>query len=159
MEFRVVGAADEGALAELFADIDTRFFRPHPMTDEEAHRIATGTGSDVYAILVDDRRPVAYGMLRGWSEGFETPSLGVAVRTGFERRGYGRAMMLHLHAVAIAKGARRVRLRVHPDNVQARRLYESLSYGYDGEDRGELVMTLALETNVDSRSGQGDRLG
>ena len=32
-----------------------------------------------------------------------------------------------------------IRLRVHPDNVRARRLYDSLGYAYTGVDRGEFV--------------------
>ena len=144
MEFRVVGPGEALALAELFTAIDTRFFRPHGMTVDDAHRIATTPSLDLFAILFDDTRPVAYGMLRGWSEGYTTPSLGVAVRVDAQHHGYGRAMMEHLHAEARVRGAHRVRLRVHPNNLRARRLYESMSYAYDGEDRDELVMTLEL---------------
>jgi hypothetical protein len=35
-----------------------------------------------------------------------------------------------------------VRRRVHRDNAVARKLYESLGYRYDGEERGELVMVV-----------------
>ena len=55
-------------------------------------------------------------------------------------------MMNHLHAEARRRGADRVRLRVHPDNVAARRLYESLGYVRTGEDRGELVMVVDLDS-------------
>ncbi len=144
MEFRMVGADDERALLEVFADIDATFFRPHPFTPAEANRIATHRGRDIYALLYDADRPVAYGMLRGWDDGYEAPSLGIAVRSSRQGRGYGRAMMVHLHDLARSRGAPFVRLRVHPLNVRARRLYESLGYQYQGEDRGELVMVLEL---------------
>lgn len=48
-------------------------------------------------------------------------------------------MMSHLHAEAVDWGATVVRLRVHQDNITARRLYESLGYAYAGEERGELI--------------------
>ena len=51
-------------------------------------------------------------------------------------------MIEALHAAARGRGASRVRLRVHRDNTVARRLYESIGYRYDGEDRGELVMVV-----------------
>jgi acetyltransferase-like isoleucine patch superfamily enzyme len=35
-------------------------------------------------------------MLRGWDEGCEVPSLGIAVRTSAQGRGLGRLMMAHL---------------------------------------------------------------
>ena len=145
VEFHIAKSEDEELLADLFADMDTTFFRPHPLTAGEARRLANYPGRDVYAILAVDERPVAYGLLRGWDEGYPTPSLGVAVRTSAQGRGYGRLMMESLHAVARARGASRVRLRVHPDNTVARHLYESLGYRYDGEERGELVMVVDVE--------------
>ena len=37
-------------------------------------------------------------------------------------------MMEHLHDLARGRGCPIVRLRVHPDNTRARRLYESMGY-------------------------------
>jgi len=148
VEFRVVGPGDEKILAELFPEIDETFFRPHSFTPEEARAIAGSSGHNVFAILVDGDRAVSYGMLRGWDEGYATPSLGIAVRTDRQGRGLGRLMMDHLHRAAAARGARNVRLRVHPDNARARHLYESLGYRYRGEDRGELVMSLPLDPPI-----------
>jgi ribosomal protein S18 acetylase RimI-like enzyme len=148
LEFHVVGPADFTILAELFLDIDQTFFRPHPFTADEAGKIASHTGRDIYALLLEDGKAVAYGMLRGWDEGYPVPSLGIAVRTSDHGRGLGRTMMAHLHLEATRRGATVVRLRVHPDNSKARRLYESLRYAYAGEDRGELVMLVDLEQSA-----------
>lgn len=153
MEFRVVGPADAELLAEVFAEIDQTFFRPHPFTSRQAQRIASRSGDDVYALLLMDGRPVGYGMLRGWDEGYETPSLGIAIRTPEHRRGYGRALMHELHGEARRRGADRVRLRVHERNEPARHLYESLGYRYQGMERGELVMILDLDGNGDQEDG------
>jgi ribosomal protein S18 acetylase RimI-like enzyme len=144
LDFRVVGPGDTAALVDIFGEIDATYFRPHPFTRAQAGRIAAQSTRDIYALLLEDGRPVAYGMLRGWSEGYEIPSLGIAVRTSAQGHGLGQTMMRHLHAEANRVGATVVRLRVHPRNVRARRLYESLGYAYAGEDRGELVMLLDL---------------
>src|SRR4029077_9854772 len=95
---------DEGQLAELFAHLDQTFFRPHPMTADEARRIAHYPGRDVYLVHEVDGQAVAYGFLRGWDEGYDVPSLGVAVRDGHQGQGHGRSMMLALHARAKAGG-------------------------------------------------------
>jgi ribosomal protein S18 acetylase RimI-like enzyme len=145
VRFRVVGPGDETLLADLFAGLDATYFRPHPLTSTEAERIVLKSGRDVYAMLIDDEGAVAYGMLRGWDEGYAVPSLGIAVRTGMHGRGLGRAMMTHLHHEAQARGANMVRLRVHPDNRRARQLYESMGYEYRGEERAELLMVLLLK--------------
>jgi ribosomal protein S18 acetylase RimI-like enzyme len=144
VQFRVLGPGDTEALSELFSEIDSTYFRPHPFSSDEAGQIATRGGRDVYAVLEDGGRFVAYGMLRGWDEGYSVPSLGVAVRVGYQRLGLGRSMMNHLHDEARARGARQVRLRVHPDNLRAQQLYQSLGYTYHGVERDELLMVLEL---------------
>jgi ribosomal protein S18 acetylase RimI-like enzyme len=128
---------DAAKLAELFSRLDPTYFHPHPLTAAEAARIAANTGLDIY--LMHDH---AYGFLRGWDKGFETPSLGLAVATDQQGHGYGRAMMEALHAAAQERGAARIRLRVHPENVRARRLYESFGYHEAGAERGEILMVL-----------------
>ena len=155
MEFRAVRPADEAILADIFTDIDETYFRPHQFTREEAGRIANEGGRDTYALLVENGRAVAYGMLRGWAEGYPIPSLGIAVRTSAQGRGLGRLMMAHLHAEARQRGATVVRLRVHPDNTRARRLYESLGYACAGKDRGEVFMLLDLEAASELPMGGG----
>jgi hypothetical protein len=89
VEFRVVGPGDEAILAEVFAHIDETFFRPHPFTPEEAGLIAGRSGHNLFAVLIDGDRAVAYGMLRGWDDGYATPSLGIAVRNDSQGRGLG----------------------------------------------------------------------
>ncbi len=144
MDLRVVSPGDELLLAELFDHLDTTFFRPHSFGVEGAHGITRLTGRDVYVLLVEGDRGIAYGMLRGWDEGYPTPSLGIAVRVERQRQGIGRRMMAELHEIARRCGADRVRLRVHRNNSPARRLYESVGYHYTGTERGELVMERSL---------------
>jgi GNAT superfamily N-acetyltransferase len=144
IEIRPVTPAEAAALGELLPTIDPTFFRPHPMTPEEARRIAHLEGDDVYMIGFANAAPVAYGILRGWDEGYDVPSLGVGVRREMERRGYGRAMMLHLHQVARSRGATHVRLRVHADNVGAAALYRQLGYEEVGVERSEVLMKVHL---------------
>jgi ribosomal protein S18 acetylase RimI-like enzyme len=156
-QFRLIGSGDEELAADIFTELDATFFEPHPFTRDEAHRLARKSGRDAYALLVEDGRAIAYGVLRGWDEGYVVPSLGIAVRTSAQGHGAGRLMMEHLHAEAKRRGASVVRLRVHPDNVGARRLYESLGYAYAGEDRGELLMLLDLERGTGH--GRNDRPG
>jgi len=153
VEFRVVGPADEAILADVFTDIDEAFFRPHPFTRDEARHIAGDSGRETYALLVDNDRAVAYGMLRGWAEGYPIPTLGIAVRSSDQGRGLGRLMMAHLHAEARRRGATVIRLRVHPDNTRAMRLYESLGYAYAGVDRGELVMAGRIRDVIERYEG------
>ena len=108
----------EQPLVEFFVALSCsggdRSFHPHPFDAVEAQRRASYTGNDEYHVATDDKTIVAYGMLRGWDEGYEIPSLGIAVHPEWQGRGLGRRMMVHLHEVATTRGANRVRLQGIP---------------------------------------------
>jgi RimJ/RimL family protein N-acetyltransferase len=87
-------------------------------------------------------------MLRGWDEGYQVPSLGIALHAQARGTGLARAFMLYLHQVARWQGAKRVRLRVFPDNIPARRLYESLGYAFQTGNDEQLVGFCELEAKV-----------
>jgi RimJ/RimL family protein N-acetyltransferase len=144
-----VGPAHLAALTALFeriaADAEAKHFHPHPFTATEAKFRADYTGPDVYALMLQGDKAVGYGMLRGWENNFAVPSLGIYVVE--ERRGSGaaRALMDYLHRAAAERSATQVRLKVHPENQRARRLYLRLGYRFaDTLEDGELVGLLEL---------------
>jgi [ribosomal protein S18]-alanine N-acetyltransferase len=124
------------------------FFQPHPFTDEGVEQILRNTRRDLYYVLIEGTEVLGYGMLRGWDEGYETPSLGIAIHPRARGKGLGRAFMHFLGAAAICRGAQRVRLRVKPQNARAAKLYESLGYEFRSEeDGGYLVGVLDFLSN------------
>lgn len=72
----------------------------------------------------------------------------IAVRPGYRRRGYARALIWT--ALALYPEARRVHLEVRPTNAAARALYEALGFTVTGVrrhyygDEDALLMTLEL---------------
>jgi ribosomal-protein-alanine N-acetyltransferase len=146
--FRAFRPDDLDAIRELFASIladpGRKGFRPHGFGDADAARIARHAGVDLYAGAFVGSRIAAYGMLRGWDEGFEVPSLGLYVPRDFRGRGTGRWMLGRLHAFAAARGALAVRLTVDRDNDRAIRLYGSIGYSFRPLDPSRLVGILAL---------------
>lgn len=155
LHVRRVAPADEGALAGLVRRIDQTYFRPHAMTPEETARIVRRDGLDLYLLGFVADEALAYGILRGWDEGYLVPSLGIGVRSDATRKGYGGAMMMALHAAARQRGATQVRLRVHADNAPARALYRSMGYREAGVERGETLMLLDLSADGASTEAQG----
>lgn len=128
----------------LIASGGDRFFHPHPLTLDEAQRRTHYAGRDLYCVLLTGSEVVGYGMLRGWDEGFVVPSLGIALDSAYRGRGYGRLLMEFLHVAARDRGATRVRLKVHEDNVPALELYRSLGYVFAPPENGELIGILEL---------------
>lgn len=116
-----------------------RFFHPHPLTPAAAAAICRRDGRDLYMALLLNGEAAAYGMLRGWDDGYAVPSLGLLVAGPRRRLGLGLAMMRHLHLAAVLAGADRVRLKVAPDNHAAQNLYRRLGYRFGEEENGQRV--------------------
>ena len=153
LAIRAVDTDDQRDLELLFAGLDTTWFRPHDLGPDGARAVAHHVGRDVYLIGFLDEAPVAYGMLRGWDEGYPVASLGVAIRDGYRDQGLGRQMMEALHDVVRDRGGERVRLRVAPGNTRARHLYDSMGYHEIGVERGELVLMLELQPQFEAAAG------
>ena len=134
LEIRTLCPDLEQPLGEFFSALRQEgaddHFHPHPLTEEEAHRLCAYSGQDLYYVLVENRQVLAYGMLRGWDEGFDIPSLGIATRLSMRGCGLGTLLVRFLHAAARQRGAGKVILRVYKDNSAARRFYERLGYSF-----------------------------
>ncbi len=101
--------------------------------------------ADLRYVAIAAGQVMAYGLLRGWDEGYDVLSLGIAVDPSFRARGIGRLLMEFLHEAARLRGATRVGLRVAPENLQARHLYERMGYRLERRKRGQLVGVLELQ--------------
>ena len=148
IECRRLGPQWKDALADFFRALqeagDAQQFHPHPLTPEEAEKRAEYAGSDLYYVLVEGDSVLGYAMLRGWDAGYQIPSLGIAIHPSARGIGLGKAFMHFVHAAARRRGAKKVRLKVYPDNLAAVRLYEQLGYTFQIEEAGQLVGVLDL---------------
>lgn len=153
IDCRFLSPDDADALARLFSTFHAeginKIFHPHDFTFEQAFVQANYRGNDVYAIVVDGSQITGYGMLRGWDEGYEIPSLGIAMDPAIRGRGQGRRLMNFLHDVARQRGSKKIRLKVYPENEHAVKLYRSLGYQFEPTlDQGQFVGYFDLATNT-----------
>jgi ribosomal-protein-alanine N-acetyltransferase len=131
-------------LRDLEAINDGEYFHPHPFTDSVLDEIIQKVHDDLYYILVQGNNILGYGMLRGWDEGYEIPSLGIAIHPQARGQGLGKLFMRFLSAAAKRKGATKIRLRVKPGNATAIMLYKNLGYRFEADEAGLLVGFLEL---------------
>lgn len=134
---RLSHATTEGLLELLQAiekEGESRWFEPHPFTREHLHSLCEPRKLDLYYVAAVGNTVLAYGLLRGWDEGYEVPSLGIAVRPGCRGMGLGPVMMEFLHGAARLRGSERVRLRVSDDNRVAIALYRRMGYRFEELD-------------------------
>ncbi len=148
-ECRLIRPEDAIPLGHFFERLRAQgvegFFHPHPLTREEAAKRAAYAGRDAHCVTQAGSQLIGYGMLRGWDEGYDIPSLGIAIDAAQRGHGHGRRLMEFLHVVARERGAKRVRLKVYPENVHAVKLYRSLGYTFYGEEGGQLEGILELD--------------
>jgi ribosomal protein S18 acetylase RimI-like enzyme len=145
----------EDALARFFSDLNAKgggdaFFHPHASDEAGLHGVARDTGDDLYYLFVRGRDVLGYGLLRGWNEGYEIPSLGIAVHPSMRGTGLGRSIMDFLEAMARMRGASSIRLRVHKDNAIARDMYARRGYRLtpDGQDESLIVGIKSLRSDA-----------
>lgn len=138
MDFKLLDQSDVEYVEEIFLDASLSkdaFFSPHSFDAETAKLICSGSTKDkYYGMYIHNQTMVAYGMLRGYEDGFITPSLGIYIHSSHRGRGYGHIMMEKLHDAAKALGSTQVRLTVLKNNVTAISLYKKLGYNFDEDE-------------------------
>jgi ribosomal-protein-alanine N-acetyltransferase len=117
---------------------DQRYFHPHSFDPDHLGQIFGLRRQDLYYLAFAGGRAVAYGMLRGWDQGYDVPSLGIAVHPEMRGRGLAEAVMHFLHVAARLRGCAEAMLTVDRDNVRAVRLYQRLGYSFTDLDARRL---------------------
>lgn len=148
LEFRILKSEDSEFLSLFFKEMinngDNKYFNPHGFSKEDAINICNYDGLDVYYAAFRGAEIIGYGILRGWAEGYQTPSLGIAIGKSARGLGLGRTMMCFLHSAAKVRGAKKIRLTVYKENAIAKKLYESLGYTFEDKYEDSLLGILEL---------------
>lgn len=118
---------------------EDKFFHPHPFDKTKAEELGRYKGLDLYVVQTANDQICGYGMLRGWDEGYSTPSLGIIIHPGHRGKGLGEHFMDFLHDQARKKGAKKIRLKVYPDNKGAKALYIKKGYVFSTLEKGQLT--------------------
>lgn len=74
---------------------------------------------------------IGFYMLRGFDEGYEIPSYGVFIKESYSNKGLGKLTLDHAVSLCKILDKKRLMLKVHPDNVNAKNLY--IKYGFKEE--------------------------
>ncbi len=73
-------------------------------------------------------------MLRGFDQGYRVPAYGVWIAPEYKNRGLAALTLAHAFTLCKLNGIKRMLLKVHPRNVKALRLYESMGFVRTGND-------------------------
>ena len=136
--------AVEKLFEEIAGDPGSAYFHPHPFSPDEASRVCRHSGGDLYLGAWLGGVLIGYGMLRGWDEGFDIPSLGICLSPTSRGLGLATVFMKGIHEQAKKAGATQILLKVHPENTVALSLYESLGYQFSEKKDDQLVGRVSL---------------
>lgn len=149
VEFRKLADRDIYQLEEFFLEVKRdqldEFFHPHQFNKATAKHISEYSGEDFYCAAWRGSTIVGYGMLRGWDEGYKTPTLGVVVSNNQQGKGLGQLLTEFLIKQARLMGAKSIRLKVYTKNTPAHRLYKKLGFKFEPFGPGEQLGHILLE--------------
>ena len=132
LELRTLEPGDAEPLSRFFVRNNVaevlQHFHPFRLTSDRAQRIAAHTGRDRYYGAFAGGEVVGMSMLRGWDEGYEVPSFGVAVDHRHHGRGIGSQLTDYAIDQARELGCAQVRLSVYASNRVAYRMYEERGF-------------------------------
>lgn len=118
---------------------DLTYFYPHKMDYENLINMLEKNKLDHYKIVVQQNEIIGYGILRGWEEGYEIPSLGIMIDKNFRGIGLSKLVMNYLEVLSKIMGSKNIRLVVHKNNVIAYNLYKRLNYEFSEHSQTHLI--------------------
>jgi ribosomal protein S18 acetylase RimI-like enzyme len=150
-----LSADDASGLGRFFEALQqdpesARFFHPFPLTPAFATFLCVrqSDGLDRHYVTRYHDRIVAYSMLRGWDEGYTTPSFGACTHPRLRDAGLGHWLLAHAIAESRAAGARKLRLTVYKENLRALHIYRKFGFVFSDRNEHELVGLLDLDSAV-----------
>jgi ribosomal protein S18 acetylase RimI-like enzyme len=156
---RVLTTADAEALsgALLSSPPDyMRFFRPFDFSAASVRRQLEKGKLDTFFGLetgpVGEREMAGFYMMRGMDEGYPHPMYGVYIAHAHRGKGLARLTLVHAEIFCTLNNYERILLKVHPDNVRAKKLYESVGFRFLREESVSHEFVLCKELQqVESR--------
>ena len=90
---------------------------------------------------------IGFYMLRGFDAGYEIPSYGVWISSKYSNKGLSTLTLYHAFSSCKLKNIKTLMLKVHPDNLIAKKLYEKFGFVKVGIDKkiGHLIYHKSLQ--------------
>lgn len=111
-----------------------QYFRPFDFDAETIRHFLAAARNDVYMGFFVDDELAGFFMLRGWDSGYAIPAYGVTIAQAFAGMGLATLSLDTSKSLCRLRGVQRLMLKVHPDNLTAKRLYEKAGFIQTGED-------------------------
>lgn len=112
----------------------TKYFTPFSFEEDSIKKIINNAVNDKYfGIFINDDLAGFY-MLRGFDQGYEVPSYGVWISDKFSGLGLSKLTLQHAITFCKINNIKKIMLKVHPENIIAKSIYEAFGFKQEGFD-------------------------
>ena len=126
-----LGLSHAKELSELLTTASpdySRYFTPFDFSLSSIQRIFEKVENDhFYGIMANDRL-MGFFMLRGLDHGFTIPTFGVWIAEQYQSLGLSKLAIHYCCSVCRVNKISKLMLKVYPDNLNARQLYEKMGF-------------------------------
>ncbi|MBZ0198368.1 MAG: GNAT family N-acetyltransferase [Ignavibacteriaceae bacterium] len=130
-----VGDAEE--LTELLSSSREEYskhFIPFPFELQAIRNLLSSKKADRYFGVKLDDKLVGFYMLRGFDGGYKIPSYGVWISEEFSGKGLSKLTLQHAFSFCKINGIKKLMLKVAPENIPAKNIYESFGFTFSSVD-------------------------
>ena len=134
-ELKTIDALNLSALILSAPKDYTKYFTPFSFEEDSIKKLINNAIKDKYFGIFVDEFLVGFYMLRGFDEGFEIPSYGVWISEKFSGMGLSKVTLEHAITFCKMNNIKKVMLKVHPENIVAKNIYEKFGFKQEGIDQ------------------------
>lgn len=137
LEIKRINIRNAKELSELLIQSSkeySKYFIPFEFDLESVSSTISKAVKDMFYGVYADSKLVGFYMLRGWDAGFEIPSYGVWIAENYSSKGLSKLTLHHAISVCRMNSIKKLMLKVHPDNLAAKKIYEDFGFINKGID-------------------------
>ncbi len=112
-----------------------KYFTPFEFTVESLTSILNKAVKDKFFGIFVNNEIAGFYMLRGFDEGYDIPSYGIWISSKYSNKGLSKLTLYHSFSFCKLNNIKTLMLKVHPDNIIAKNLYEALGFVKTGTDK------------------------
>ncbi len=112
----------------------SKYFNPFTFNFETIRQTLGNLKKDTFwGIFIADKLAGFY-MLRGFDEGYDIPSYGVWISKEYSNKGLSKFTLQHAISYCKINQIKKIMLKVHPENIIAKKIYEEFGFQQVGTD-------------------------
>lgn len=112
----------------------SKHFIPFPFDQKSIESVLCNAIKDKFYGVFVSGTLVGFYMLRGFDEGYSIPSYGVWISEQFSNKGLSTLTLQHAISFCKINSIKKIMLKVHPDNLTAKHIYEKNGFIQTGTD-------------------------